>query len=43
MSDLHTGWHDSRLTHVPRMNVERASTSFFSLYQQMVNRNGILG
>jgi len=43
MSVLQTGWHDSRQKNVPRMNVGRASSSFFSLYQQMFNRNGILG
>ena len=43
MSVLRTGLHDSRPINIPRMNVGRASSSFFSLYQQMVNQNGILG
>jgi len=43
MSVLQTGRHDSRQINVPRMNVGRGSSSFFSLYQQMVNQNGILG
>jgi len=40
---LQTGWHYSRLINDPRMNVGRASSSFFSLYEQMVNQNGFLG
>jgi len=32
MSVLQTGWLDSRLINVSRMNVGRASSSFFSLY-----------
>jgi len=43
MSVLQTWWLDGRLINVWRMNVGRASSSFFSLYQQMVNQNGFLG